>query len=105
MVNLVQLKLVSGEWIVGEVVDLLEPSRALTLKFPLQLHIVQHGPQEYRIVLVPFNPADPEGTIHVEPQGIALQAAKISKALHDEYVHRTTGLELATTMPELEIAK
>lgn len=105
MANLVQLKLVSGEWIVGEVVDMLEPTQALTLKFPLQLHIVQHGPQEYRIVLVPFNPADPEGKIAIEPQGIALSTVEVSKALHDEYIHRTTGLELATTMPELEIAK
>jgi hypothetical protein len=98
MSNIQKLKLVSGEWVIGEEEVRLESSKDIILKKPLVIHIVPQGPQQYGIALLPFDPTDPEGTVEIAKSLVVAISREVSKGLTDAYLQRTTGIEIVSSI-------
>lgn len=102
MANIVQLKLSTQEWVVGELQQTLEPTATLTIKQPLMILLVPQGPQNYSLQLAPFNPADPEGTVKIHKSAIVSEPVEIAKSLHDAYVRHTSNIEVVSSLEGLK---
>ena len=100
MADLLQLKISTGEWLIGEGQQTLQEDPFITLKKPLVIHIVPQGDTSYGIALIPFDPANPEGTVEIFRSAIVARPLSIAKGLHDAYIQRTTGLEIVSNIPE-----
>jgi len=98
MANVVQYKLVTQEWVVGDQQEHLDARDYISLKQPLVIHLVPQGPQNYTLALAPYNPADPEGEVKIYKFAIIGEPAKVPKALHDAYVRQTSQIEIASTL-------
>lgn len=98
MANIVQYKLVTQEWVVGDQQDLLESRDHIYLKQPLVIHLVPQGPQNYTLALAPYNPADPEGEVKIYKSAIISEPTKVPKSLHDAYVRQTSTIEIVSAL-------
>jgi len=98
MSDLLQVKLTSGEWVIGQVQEQLQDTGSLILKQPLVIRIVQQAPNQYGIALIPFDPTNPEGTVEVFRSGIVARPMVIEKGIHDAYLQRTTTLEIVSNL-------
>jgi hypothetical protein len=93
------LKLVTGEWVVSEVGhgSLQSGATTVTLKFPMQVHIVPQGNQ-YGLALLPFNPTNPEGDFHLNSHSIVGESEP-TKELSDAYMRQRSGIEIVSSLP------
>jgi hypothetical protein len=99
MSNLLQAKLLTGEWIIGAVQDkLFEDTESILLKQPRLIQIVPQGPQQYGLALVPFDPTDPEGTLELFLRSIVARPTSIARPLHDAYVKQTSQFEIVSEL-------
>ncbi|TFG99953.1 hypothetical protein E4H12_00755 [Candidatus Thorarchaeota archaeon] len=99
MAHILQLKLTSGEWVIGEAQEHLQHKDSITLKKPLNIRIAKgEGPDQYRIMLVPFDPTNPEGTIEIYLSSIQARPLEVAKDLHDAYVHQTSSIEIVSDL-------
>jgi len=102
MTNLVQIKLVSGEWVLGEVKEQLQDNGSLILIKPLVIHIVPQGPKQYGIALIPFDPTNPDGTVEIFRSAIVARPTVIEKGLYDAYIQRTSTLEIISSLGDIK---
>ena len=102
MTTLLQVKLTSGEWIIGEVQEQLQDTKSLLVKKPLIIHIVPQGPKQYGIALIPFDPTSPDGTVEVFLSAVVARPVSIEKGLHDAYIQRTTSLEIIASLEDIK---
>jgi len=98
MAELVQAKLVTGEWIIGAVQNTLEKSNTIRIKQPLMIQIVQQGPDKYGLALIPFDSSNPEGTVEIFLDKIVARPESISQQLHDAYMKQTSQIAIATEL-------
>lgn len=103
MADLLQVKLSTGEWIIGEVQETIEKNDYLLLKQPLMIHIVPQGPDKYGAALIPFDPTNPSGTVKVFLSSIVASPVTIAKGLYDSYIQNTTGLEIISSLDGVEV--
>ncbi len=99
MANIVQYKLSTNEWIVGELQETLEVGDSVTLSKVFTLHVVPNGPNSFQIAMVPFDPANPEGTHKIRRDKIVAEPTGLTKELVHAYVQRTSAIEI---VPGLE---
>lgn len=102
MTTLLQAKLITGEWVIGQVQETLEEKDTITLKQPLMIHVVQQQPGQYGIALIPYDPTNPEGTVEIFRSAIIARPASIAKGLHDSYIERTSTIEIVSNLEDVK---
>ena len=99
--QLLQCKLITGEWIIGQVKEQLQETNSVILEKPLVVHVVPRGPSDYGIALIPFNPVSADTTVEVFKSAIIAKPDKIEKGLHDAYIRNATNLEIVQDLADL----
>lgn len=102
MANVVQYKLITNEWIVGDLQETLEMRDYVTLSKVLILHVVPNGPQSFQIAMLPFDPANPEGTHKIPRSSIVAEPTEIADGLKRAYIQRTSDIEIVPSLAGLQ---
>lgn len=97
-------KLVTNEWVVGEVEvaggDGLfsVPKGDVVLISPMLIHVVPQGEQSYGLALMPYNPTNPDAKLEVFAHAI-VATSEPTKQLADAYMRQRSGIEIVSGFP------
>lgn len=108
MKKLVQFKLPSGEWIIGELVgkekmaltstSLIDFSDSIFVKQPLTIGIFP-AEGSYGVRFLPFDPLNTDGIKNFNKACIVGETLEISTQVIDAYTKQTSSIEIVSSIP------
>lgn len=93
--DIVTVKLVSGEEIVGRMTDRTHESIALSK--PVQIAMQPVGPGQMGLGFLPVLGSVEDATLHFQVQNLLIKPVKTGADVSRNYIQATTGLVTATT--------
>jgi len=98
MSEIIALKLVTGEEVVGEVKETLDKSRNVILIKPRTISIMRSPDGRQGLGLVPFSMSNMDATVEFSAEHILAKLEPI-KQVADVYLQETSGIQLASSVP------
>lgn len=97
-------KLLSGQEIIGRVVE--EGPGWVVLENVLAFRVVQQGPDQYGLDMVPHSPVLPEHKWkYFTSAFMGEPAAPLPDGLQKAYVQRTSSIQIASSMDDVKVIK
>jgi hypothetical protein len=97
MSEIIALKLITGEEVVGEVKETLDKTKIIMLK-PRTITIMRSPDGRQGLGLVPFSMSNIDATVEFSPEHVIAKLEPM-KQVSDVYLQETSGIQLASSVP------
>lgn len=104
MSEIIALKLVTGEEVIGEVKETLDKSGAILLIKPRVITIMRSPDGRQGLGLVPFSMSNMDATVSFSKDHVMCQLEPMKQVV-DVYLQETSGIQLASSVPPSPLVK
>lgn len=98
MADIKVYKLVSGEEIVGTVVE--SEQNFVSLEKVRAIHLVPQGNNQFGVAMMPYVTSDPNGAIKIYAHAVSAEVVKVPADLEKTYMMQTSSIQIASTLME-----
>ncbi len=95
-----KFQLVNGLDVIAKVVD--ETDTTFTTEHALLIRVVQQGPDQYGLALVPFDPSNPEGKMKFYRAAVVCEAVDVPDGMVKAYLERTSSIQIISALDQME---
>lgn len=95
-----KFQLVNGFDVIGKVVE--ETDTTFTTEHALIFQVIQTGPDQYGLKLVPFDPSNPEGKMKFYRNNVMCEAVDLPDGMVKAYLERTSSIQIISALDQME---
>lgn len=92
--------LVNGYDVIGKVIE--ETDTTFTTEHALLIRVVQQGPEQYGLALVPFDPSHPEGKVKFYRNNVVCEVVDLPAGMEKAYLERTSSIQIIQALDQME---
>jgi len=94
--NIKSFKLITGEEIIGDLIDVKEYGTIFTVERPFIVQIIPQAGGSMGVALIPWLATDPEGIVVLTNESLLVKVPiDPTKQFCDQYLQQTTSIQLA----------
>lgn len=100
MSNVRKFQLSNGLDVIGNVIE--ETDTTFTTEHALLVRVVQQGPDQFGLALVPFDPSHPEGKVKFYRTNVVCEVVDLPEGLIKAYLERTSSIQIISALDQIE---
>lgn len=95
-----KFQLSNGLDVIGKIIE--ETDTTFTTEHALLVRVVQQGPDQFGLALVPFDPSHPEGKVKFYRNNVVCEVIDLPDGMVKAYLERTSSIQIIQALDQIE---